>query len=153
MAERRDNVGSEQLPQPWEAGRGPLSEKGWAIHRDYLMSNEVPGSRPVEYFMYDLGIEPPDNPTWYLWRNELLEPAEKSIVEGWWRSDFNRAVEGETRHLRFPTIEGKNRDKRENGNGWNEILPELITQWNAEHARTAKTVRDIIDGQAPPEEA
>ncbi len=151
MAPRRDGTSDGRIVQkPWEDNDldTTLSAKGWAIHRETMMAEASPGTRPYEWWLYEQHMEPPQDDTWFLRRNGHLSDAEKSHVESWWRATYNRGVESETSHLRFPRIMGKNRDKRENSYGWKDILPELIERWDADHERNAETVRALIDGRA-----
>jgi hypothetical protein len=72
----------------------PLSVEDWYKHRSEIMEYDaVSGKRPIEWWLYEHGMERPDNEGAALYEmgNEL-RPEELDYVVGFWREHFDKAM-------------------------------------------------------------
>jgi hypothetical protein len=82
-------------PPPWarEDGR-PYSIEIWRKRRDQIMAHEArSGKRPIEWWLYDQGLEPPANETEALREMGALAEDELAELMVGWREGYEKAQE------------------------------------------------------------
>src|SRR5262245_50128157 len=117
-------------PPPWEDR--PVSRELWEKFRDRLMAACGPGRRPEEWWLYELGREPPENETQMLYTMGALRSDELHRLMKWWRSHYDEANEVITSPSHG--IIRKSPQERREYLDHHCVPPELVKQWDSEAA-------------------
>jgi hypothetical protein len=127
--ERRAPPPTVDFPKPWDLG--PATREQWEKYKHRLMSGYATGhgSRPEEWWIYEKNMEMPEHQARVLYEMGELKGGELQLVMKWWRDHYDKACE-------MQDFWGRARTKYWR---WNDILPSLIEEWDAERQDKEKT--------------
>jgi hypothetical protein len=130
----------DDFPAPWEDR--PISLERWRRHRETMMRNQYPGSRPEEWWLYERQMQQPSHQAAALYAMGELAGAELDRVMRDWRQAYEHALgPGFSYDTGGGWLQGA--AARRAHQRWAGIPRELVKQWDAERRRQAKVIRKL----------
>jgi hypothetical protein len=128
----------DDFPAPWEDS--PISLERWRRHRETMMRNQYPGSRPEEWWLYERQMQQPSHQAAALYAMGELAGSELEQVMRDWRQAYEHALEPAFSHNTGDGWLGGAAARRAHYR-WAGIPPELVRKWDVERRRQANVIR------------
>jgi hypothetical protein len=129
---RKTKPPMDDYPPPWEDG--PISRERWRKNRDRVMAACQVGRRPMEWWLYELGRDPPENETQVLYTMGVLRADELHRLMKWWRMAYDEANEVISSSS-YGTIK-RTPEERQKYLNHHQVPPDLVKQWDFERTES-----------------
>ena len=130
----------DDFPAPWEDR--PISRERWRRHRETMMRNQYPGSRPEEWWLYERQMPEPPHQAATLYAMGELHGAELDQVMRDWRQAYEHALGPGFSYNTGERWLGGAAARRAHYR-WAGIPPDLVRKWDVERRRQAKVIRSL----------
>jgi hypothetical protein len=137
---RKPKPPKDDYPTPWDDR--PISLERWRRHRETMMRDQYPGSRPEEWWLYERQMPEPPYQAATLYAMGELAGAELEQVMRDWRQAYEHALGP---GFSCNTGDGwlRRAAARRTHHRWAGIPRELVKQWDVERRRQAKLIRKL----------
>ena len=136
----------DDFPAPWEDS--PISLERWRRHRETMMRNQYPGSRPEEWWLYERQTQQPSHQAAALYAMGELAGAELDQVMGEWRQTYEHALRSGFSYNNGAGGWREGGAARRAYYRWAGIPPDVVRKWDIERRRQAKVIRTLARAPA-----
>jgi hypothetical protein len=136
----------DDFPAPWEDR--PISLERWRRHRETMMRNQYPGSRPEEWWLYERQMQQPSHQAAALYAMSELAGAELDQVMAEWRQRYEHGLTPGFRYNAGADGWLQGAAARRAHHRWAGIPPDIVRKWDIERRRQAKVIRTLARAPA-----